>query len=196
MLLSCGRSLTTCASTECRLCQQPFVLFHRESGVPSFYSQVFWTGLPPVDLPADVVSRFAGKGMVVAAFEMDQVQKDPKGGPDISVPINVVYNHHFESNMVGARAHFEKVVFDGPDDPRLAELKANSPHGTPDLSQGHWLPVEHDASGALPSKMAFGGANGGEYRKSFHGYAPGYGQIIESPTQLQVTPMQVGLRRG
>ena len=29
----------------------------------------------------------------------------------------------------------------------------------------------------FPSSQAFGGANGGEFRKSFHGYAPGYVQV-------------------
>ena len=33
----------------------------------------------------------------------------------------------------------------------------------------------------LPSKQNFGGANGGEYRMSFPGYAPGFVQVIESP---------------
>jgi hypothetical protein len=35
------------------------------------------------------------------------------------------------------------------------------------------------------------GANGGEMRKSFHGVAPGHALIVESPTQLQVSPMQI-----
>ena len=31
--------------------------------------------------------------------------------------------------------------------------------------------------GELPASQSFGGANGGEYRKSFHGYAPGFAQV-------------------
>lgn len=34
--------------------------------------QVFWKGLPPVSLPADVVQRFDGKAMMVVGFEVDQ----------------------------------------------------------------------------------------------------------------------------
>ena len=63
--------------------------------------------------------------MAVVGFEVDQVLKDPHGdGNDVSVPINVVYNHHFESNMKGANAEFELIKFTGPDDPRIAELSA------------------------------------------------------------------------
>ena len=124
--------------------------------IKSLYSQVFWTGLPSVPLPADIVARYHGKGMAVVGFgsslectcrstvrvwhlicvhtytlshshayahtnthasqshtkslfatEVDQVRKTPQG--DVSVPINVAYNHHFESNMVGANARLEKV---------------------------------------------------------------------------------------
>ena len=40
--------------------------------ISSLYSQVFWKGLDPVPLPVDVVARYAGKGMAVVGFEMDQ----------------------------------------------------------------------------------------------------------------------------
>ena len=58
--------------------------------ISQLYSQVFWKGLPPVDLPAHVVDRFKGKGMAVVGFEMDQVRT--VAGKDVSVPINAVYN--------------------------------------------------------------------------------------------------------
>ena len=32
---------------------------------------------------------------------------------------------------------------------------------------------------------------GGRVLQSFHGYAPGYGQVLESPQELQLTPMQI-----
>ena len=41
------------------------------------YSQVWWKGLDPVDLPEEVVDHFAGKGMAVVGFEMDQVNPPP-----------------------------------------------------------------------------------------------------------------------
>ena len=70
--------------------------------VSQLYSQVFWKGLDPVPLPADIVSHFAGKTMAVVGFEVDQVMRTAEG--DISVPINVAYNHHFESKVAAALA--------------------------------------------------------------------------------------------
>jgi hypothetical protein len=160
--------------------------------ISSLYSQVFWKGLDPVALPDAIVKKYAGKGMAVVGFEMDQVRKTADG--DVSVPINVAYNHHFESSMVGGKARFEKVKFSGPDDPRLRKLLASREmgHGVPSLEEA-WLveePEGGDPSG-LPTSVALGGANGGEYRKSFHGYAPGYAHLIQSPTSIQITPMQI-----
>ena len=36
--------------------------------------------------------------------------------------------------------------------------------------------------------------NGGESRKSFHGYPAGFAQLIESPTDWHITPMQIDTR--
>jgi len=151
--------------------------------IKQLYSQVFWKGLEPVSLPDDIVKRFDGKGMAVVGFEMDQVRRTDEG--DVSVPISVVYNHHFESTMIGKHASFEKT----------------NPHEDPHAKMhdmGHGLPNEYYAakidspsSTGLPSRTDFGGANGGEYRKSFHGYAPGFAQVIDSPTQISITPMQI-----
>ena len=33
--------------------------------------------------------------------------------------------------------------------------------------------------------------NGGEYRKSYHGYPAGFAQLIESPTHFHIQPMQI-----
>ncbi len=101
--------------------------------------------------------------------------------------------------MVGADAKFELVRFDGPGDPRLQQLREQmGGHGVPSEEE-HWTvvpnddPLAHDSadSQTLPSKQNFGGANGGEYRLSFHGFAPGFVQAIKSPTSFQITPMQI-----
>jgi hypothetical protein len=39
--------------------------------------------------------------------------------------------------------------------------------------------------------MIISSANGGEYRKSYHGFTPGDAIVINSPTQLQISPMQI-----
>lgn len=54
-----------------------------------------------VSLPQDVVGAFNGKTMAIVGFEIDQVLQKDDGQADVSVPINVVYNHHFESQMAG-----------------------------------------------------------------------------------------------
>mmetsp|Transcript_2949 Transcript_2949/g.6209 ORF Transcript_2949/g.6209 Transcript_2949/m.6209 type:complete len:755 (+) Transcript_2949:19-2283(+) len=156
--------------------------------IRSLYSQVFWKALPPVPLPEDVVARYSGQGMAVVGFEVDQVRRTPSG--DIPVPISVAYNHHFESTMVGGSASFRK---------------ATSSHRTAGHRRQDEIYVVDDRAAAadvpyvrptleaasLPTSQSFGGANGGEYRKSFHGYAPGYAQLIQSPRELQITPMQI-----
>jgi len=43
------------------------------------------------------------------------------------------------------------------------------------------------------SSAGFGGANGGEYRKSFHGYPSGTAQLIFSPHSFTITPMQIDI---
>ena len=162
--------------------------------VRTYYSQVFWKGLPPVALPKDIVERYHGIGMAVVGFEMDQVRKTPDG--DVSVPINVAYNHHFESNMIGGFATFEHQTFTGPEDPRLVALLAkrkgmNMAHGLPSHDEAWVVANDGVDEQGLPSSVQFSGANGGEYRKSFHGYAPGYVQVLRSPTAFQITPMQI-----
>ena len=59
--------------------------------ISTLYSQVFWTGLPPVAVPEEVRQRYAGgKAMAIVGIETDQVR--PGAGPngeDVSVPINM-----------------------------------------------------------------------------------------------------------
>ncbi|KAK3262691.1 hypothetical protein CYMTET_28467 [Cymbomonas tetramitiformis] len=153
--------------------------------IVSLYSQVFWKGLPPVPLPADVVERYAGKGMAVVGFEMDQVRRTATG--DVSVPISVAYNHHFESTMVGSKARLQRMDVDELNGEEKAHFLSMG-HGLP---KDVWVARNLKAGNAIPTSQSFGGANGGEYRKSFHGYAPGFAQIIDSPTQFQITPMQI-----
>ena len=40
----------------------------------------------------------------------------------------------------------------------------------------------------------FSEGNGGESRKSFHGYPKGYAQLIQSPDSWHITPMQIDTR--
>ena len=85
--------------------------------VQTLYSQVYWTRNSPVDLPPELVSRFAGKVMAITGYEVDQVthpgtpaasreEGEALGGfscyPDCSegdesVPMYHAYNHHYFS---------------------------------------------------------------------------------------------------
>ena len=43
----------------------------------------------------------------------------------------------------------------------------------------------------MPTSQFFSEGNGGEFRKSFHGYPKGFAQFIESPTTFHIQPMQI-----
>merc|ERR1719498_2278255 len=47
---------------------------------------------------------------------------------------------------------------------------------------------------SIPTGQMFSEGNGGESRKSFHGYPKGFAQLIESPTTWHITPMQIDTR--
>ena len=160
------------------------------------YSQVYWKALAPAQLPADVVKKFDGRTMAVVGFEIDQVQNPTvpatggsakPGSEDLSVPINVVYNHHFESTMAGKAAKFVKVQLEEGETPQ-----DRGGHGAPNTKET-WIvqPVDAEKGMGAHGSTGFGGANGGEYRKSFHGYPPGTAQLLHSPTEFTITPMQI-----
>lgn len=157
----------------------------------TLYSQIWWAGLDPQPIPAAVAQRYAGgKIMAVVGFEVDQVMI-LANGTEISVPISVAYNHHFDGQMNnGKKSRLEKIV--DPADPRLAGLEAMGGHRA---GFQPWVATELEPGvGGAPTSLRLGGGNGGEYRRTWHGYPPGYVQVIESPTEVQITPMQVRLR--
>ena len=60
--------------------------------------------------------------------------------------------------MVGGKAHFEKIKFTGPDDPRIAHLKNAYPHGLPSYDE-HWmvrlcLELSGPGTDAVPALMS------------------------------------------
>ena len=161
----------------------------------TLYSQVWWKALEPVPLPEEIVKRYRGSGMAIVGWEMDQV-RTTAAGEDSSVPISALYLHHFTGSIIGAGARYRKVTLDGPDDPRAAQLQQQAGlHGAVAWDMPHYLVeqsrTEARSSSALPSHQSFQSANGGEFRKSYHGFAPGYALVVDSPTQLQITPMQI-----
>ena len=163
--------------------------------IQQLYSQVFWKSLPPVPLPDSVVQEFQDKAMAVIGFELDQVLT-LQDGTERSIPMNALYNHHFESTMIGGQAQFQLVQ---PSDDEPLPVEPDSMDTTAPMGHGrsphqpYYKVQSRTTTGitAIPDHAAFGGANGGEVRKSFHGYAPGFAQMIQSPKQFQITPMEI-----
>ena len=152
--------------------------------ITSTYAEVFWTALPEVKLPDNIIQRFKGKGMAVVGFEADQVRKGVgSSGEDVSVPINVAYNHHYAATLLGEGSRMERVRYD-PEDPRTTIF---TPEPGWDL-----IPVEHTPSQkGLPTSVWAGYSNGGEFRKTYKGLAPPYAQVLESPNRFSFQPMQI-----
>ena len=102
---------------------------------------------------------------------------------DVSVPINWAYNHHYMAWMTGADSEMKTVKADPGD---------TMAHGAPTK----WIAVDKPSAALradpnVPTSQMFSEGNGGESRKSFHGYPAGYAQLIESPEEWHITPMQV-----
>jgi hypothetical protein len=76
------------------------------------------------------------------------------------------YNHHFGVTMIGESARFNKVMLDGPDDPRAAAFLKGSGHGMLPFDQPHYEVEQTKASASgHPVSLAATSSNGGEYRK-------------------------------
>lgn len=146
--------------------------------IRSQYSEVFWRMQEPVSLPDEIQERFANKVMSIVGYEADQVRKTPEG--DVPVPITWAYNHHYEAYLTSSAAV-------------LVKKEGNAPglhHGTNE----YWTPAvtdDYSDDSNIPLSTLFSEANGGEFRKSYHGYPKGYAQLIESPNTFQITPMQI-----
>ena len=149
--------------------------------IKSTYSEVFWKSLPDIQLPPDIIKRFDDKGIAVVGLEADQVRRLP--GKDVSVPINIAYNHHYGLNLLGKGSRMERVKRD----PRRPETM--HPGEEPGFVK---LPIEHTKSkSGLPTSIVVGYSNGGEFRKTYRGLLPPFAQIVDSPTHLAFTPMQI-----
>jgi hypothetical protein len=189
--------------------------------ISTLYSQVFWTALPPVDIPQEVIDRYQHGGvMAMVGLECDQVQRNATGdGRDVSVPINAgeaihdqscgallrclmphmglphgvpinaAYNHHFTVTLAGSKSVLERVEFSGPDDPRRQEFGGSQGHGLPDVV--YRARELEPGVGGVATSLGLGGGNGGEYRKTYHGFPAPYARLLESPRRVQFTPMQI-----
>lgn len=160
--------------------------------IATHYGEVFWTDQGNQPLPTEIVKRFKGKVIAITGYEMDQVMVEPVGQPglhpdkDVSVPINWAYNHHYMAFMTGAHSEIRRVAA-APGDPMA--------HG----ASSKLIAVDRPSAAyredpSIPTSQFFSEGNGGESRKSFHGYPEGYAQLIESPDTWHITPMQIDTR--
>ena len=82
-----------------------FEVYH--GPITSTYGQVWWTSTSN-SLPDDIIRRYDGKAIAIVGLEIDQVRKTEHG--DVPVPINVAYNHHHDTAVVGKGARLVEVA--------------------------------------------------------------------------------------
>ena len=157
--------------------------------ITTLYSQVWWAPLAPVSFPEEMIAKYTNKTVAIVGWEIDQVRVLPDG-TEHSVPISATYNHHYNLQIIGAAAQFKKIWLNGPHDPRAKELLRAS-HGMVAYDQPHYVPEIVGDTSRGPASAFVTSGNGGEYRKTFHGFAPGHAVVIDSPTQIQLSPMQI-----
>jgi hypothetical protein len=167
--------------------------------IATHYGEVFWTSQGNQPLPPKIVERFKGKVMAITGYEQDQVMVVPTGQPgvnpeqDVSVPINWAYNHHYMAWMTGAHSEMVQVEAHGNDHVDYSVLKNGKPLKWVARDK-HNREVPRNFAGVAPTSQMFSEGNGGESRKSFHGYPDGFAQLIESPETWTITPMQIDTR--
>jgi len=163
--------------------------------VQTLYSQVYWTRNLPVNLPPEIVNRFNGSVMAITGYEIDQVihtgpmpnyvrngaslggfscYPDCSEG-DVSIPSYHAYNHHYFAWLTGK-------------DAVLSEAETPTLVPNPTITQFETVQgVDH----GFPTNIVFKENPGGEFRKSYHGYPSGFAQLLHSPSQWVVEPMQI-----
>jgi len=151
--------------------------------IKSKYGEVYWTMMPEVPLDESIVKRFNGKVMAIVGYETDQVFRTPSG--DKSVPITWAYNHHYIAYLKG----------------NLSEMRQSTPEEAHKFGHQQGSLVWHtfmqedvedpNPESGIPVSQWFSEGNGGEFRKSFHGYPQGKAQLLESPVSFLIEPMQI-----
>mmetsp|Transcript_36428 Transcript_36428/g.67040 ORF Transcript_36428/g.67040 Transcript_36428/m.67040 type:complete len:907 (-) Transcript_36428:128-2848(-) len=160
--------------------------------IATHYGEVFWTDQGNQPLPPQIVKRFAGKVIALTGYEQDQVMVTPTGQPgvnpdkDVSVPINWAYNHHYMAWMTGAHSELKRVPAAEGDPMAHGAATKNVIVDKPSAAPRKFKDV--------PTGQMFSEGNGGESRKSFHGYPNGFAQLVESPETWHITPMQIDTR--
>ena len=162
--------------------------------VQTRYGEVYWTLMDPVPLSAEIQQKFKNSTIAIVGYEVDQVKKGKDGEADVSVPIYDAYNHHYCAWLLGKDAEMRNVkaandqaryINHGASAVWIAAPKNNTDNHDEGLNT---LP---DSFKTTPSSQWFSEGNGGEFRKSYHGYPKKYAQLIKEPTTFTIQPMQI-----
>lgn len=136
--------------------------------------------------PDEFLKEYANKTMAIVGYEFDQVIRNPDG-TETPVPVTWSYNHHYSARVVGKYAEMEQVPVSGYGDP----LAKNAGHlsgafkGSPaSVWTAKSTKADPRPNSPIPAIVDFDEANGGEWRKSFHGYPHGYAQLVEVSTSI------------
>lgn len=151
--------------------------------ITSRYGDVYWTMMDPVRLPENIISRFDGKVLPILGYEQDQVFDNGD-----SVPITWAYNHHYSAYLQGKNTELVRVNKTSKDD------YGQYNHGA--HQQWKIIPYmnERGPYKNIPTNTLFSEGNGGESRNSFHGYPSNMAQLILSPVNFLIQPMQIDTR--
>ena len=92
------------------------------------------------------------------------------------------YNHHHDVFLTGKHSSMQKVRYDPADLSIPPMMKGDA--------EFLEIPVERSPSTLdLPTSLHLADGNGGEYRKSYHGFPSPVAYVLDSPDSVHVNPM-------
>lgn len=151
------------------------------------YASVYWTTMDAVPLPPEIVSRYNNSVIAITGFESNLMRINSTTGLEESVPCYDSYNHHYVPNIASSKV---KVKRD-----KQGRVISHS-HRGPDfeLIAPHTPNIVSRPPIQLVNTFVHG--NGNEHRQMYHGAAPPFVQLIESPANFIFSPMQINLNDG
>ena len=155
------------------------------------YSEVAWRTLAAVDLPAEIVAKYATSSMAVTGFEVDVLRVINKAtNATESVPAYQSYNHHYGVELLSSAVKLKLDAFGQATGREMGHGKILETEMR-EVPEGVAPPP---ANARLVQSFIHG--NGQEHRQMFHGAPPGYVQPIYAPAQFVMTPMQISTNDG
>lgn len=148
------------------------------------YAEVYWRDAGPVPLPDAFQKRYLNKSVAIIGYEVAVVEQTGSG--DVPVPMNSMYNHHFEASIINSR-HVKVVKRQVT--PEIARRIMS--HGRAEILMPEVISEPLGAEPEASLVHAFYMANGGEARLSYKGLPKGYAQVLHSPDTLRLSPMMV-----